>query len=65
MIYITSWIPYMISAPSCKYLVPVCLFIPLFSSFVSLDPATNKYDPRDKAWLKQKVFAHLRGQAAK
>jgi hypothetical protein len=28
-----------------------------------LDPAANKYDPRDKAWLKNKIFIHLRGQA--
>jgi hypothetical protein len=30
-----------------------------------LDPHTNKYDPRDKTWLKEKIFAHLRGQASK
>mmetsp|Transcript_55146 Transcript_55146/g.108914 ORF Transcript_55146/g.108914 Transcript_55146/m.108914 type:complete len:103 (-) Transcript_55146:147-455(-) len=28
-----------------------------------LDPSSNKYEPKDRAWLKQKIFAHLRGQA--
>jgi hypothetical protein len=28
-----------------------------------LDPATNKYDPKDRTWIKQKVFQHLRSQA--
>mmetsp|Transcript_34423 Transcript_34423/g.71015 ORF Transcript_34423/g.71015 Transcript_34423/m.71015 type:complete len:101 (+) Transcript_34423:46-348(+) len=28
-----------------------------------LDAKTNKYDPKDKAWVKQKIFSHLKGQA--
>mmetsp|Transcript_101553 Transcript_101553/g.286384 ORF Transcript_101553/g.286384 Transcript_101553/m.286384 type:complete len:103 (+) Transcript_101553:34-342(+) len=28
-----------------------------------LDPSSNKYDPHDKKWIKQKIFVHLRGQA--
>lgn len=33
-------------------------------SCLVFDPQSNKYDPRDKDWLKNKIFAHLRGQAA-
>uniref|UniRef100_A0A7S3HCL7 Enhancer of rudimentary homolog n=1 Tax=Spumella elongata TaxID=89044 RepID=A0A7S3HCL7_9STRA len=28
-----------------------------------LDPNSNKYEPKDRKWLKEKIFAHLRGQA--
>eukprot|EP00389_Voromonas_pontica_P015548 GDKH01024253.1.p1 GENE.GDKH01024253.1~~GDKH01024253.1.p1 ORF type:complete len:67 (-),score=9.89 GDKH01024253.1:76-276(-) len=28
-----------------------------------LDPSSNKYEPKDRKWLKDKIFAHLRGQA--
>mmetsp|Transcript_2139 Transcript_2139/g.3360 ORF Transcript_2139/g.3360 Transcript_2139/m.3360 type:complete len:105 (+) Transcript_2139:87-401(+) len=27
------------------------------------DSQSNKYEPHDKSWVKQKIFAHLRGQA--
>mmetsp|Transcript_6684 Transcript_6684/g.14274 ORF Transcript_6684/g.14274 Transcript_6684/m.14274 type:complete len:102 (+) Transcript_6684:43-348(+) len=27
------------------------------------DPASNKYEPKDRAWIKQKIFLHLKGQA--
>jgi hypothetical protein len=29
------------------------------------DPASNKYEPKDRNWLKQKIFAHLKDQASK
>ena len=29
-----------------------------------LDSSSNKYDPKDRNWIKGKVFAHLRSQAA-
>jgi hypothetical protein len=29
----------------------------------SFDPASSKYEPRDREWIKQKIFAHLKGQA--
>ena len=29
-----------------------------------LDSSTSKYDPKDRNWIKSKVFAHLRSQAA-
>ena len=29
------------------------------------DPASNKYEPKDRSWLKQKIFAHLKDQASK
>mmetsp|Transcript_8958 Transcript_8958/g.7999 ORF Transcript_8958/g.7999 Transcript_8958/m.7999 type:complete len:104 (+) Transcript_8958:28-339(+) len=28
------------------------------------EPSTNQYDPKDRNWIKTKVFAHLKGQAA-
>ena len=28
------------------------------------DPATNKYDPQDRNWIKNKIFQHLRSKAA-
>lgn len=33
------------------------------SFFNRLDPNSNKYEPKDRKWLKEKIFAHLRGQA--
>eukprot|EP01041_Mallomonas_annulata_P008181 gene8180-16822_t len=27
------------------------------------DPTTRKYDPKDRSWIKEKVFKHLRRQA--
>lgn len=30
-----------------------------------LDHNTNQYNPHDKAWIKNKIFSHLRGQATK
>lgn len=27
-----------------------------------LDPRSNKYEPKDKDWIKGSVFDHLRGQ---
>ena len=29
-----------------------------------LNPATNSYDPKDCTWIKEKIMAHLRGQAS-
>eukprot|EP01038_Epipyxis_sp_PR26KG_P005556 gene5556-7678_t len=28
-----------------------------------LDPSSNKYDPKDRNWLKRKIFEHLKRQA--
>eukprot|EP01031_Cornospumella_fuschlensis_P033778 gene33778-40873_t len=28
-----------------------------------LDPPSSKYEPKDKNWLKSKIFQHLRAQA--
>ena len=28
------------------------------------DPATNKYEPQDRTWIKNKIFQHLRSKAA-
>ena len=28
-----------------------------------MDPQTSKYDPKDKEWIKAKIFQHLKGQA--
>jgi len=30
-----------------------------------LDPSTNKYEPHDKQWIKQKIYDQLRNSAAK
>jgi hypothetical protein len=27
------------------------------------DPNTNKYDPQDRNWIKNKIFAHLKSKA--
>ena len=29
-----------------------------------LDPSTNKYDPHDRAWIKNRIFQHLKRQAS-
>lgn len=29
-----------------------------------LDPPSNKYEPKDRNWIKSKVFAHLKNQAS-
>jgi hypothetical protein len=30
-----------------------------------LNPASNTYEPKDREWLKSKVFQHLRSQASR
>lgn len=52
----------MISVVLCKFLYFGVRYIVM--SFFSLDPQTNKYDPRDKVWLKEKIFLHLKSQSA-